>query len=215
MSTSPGSAPSDEPGFRDLIRRVREQDPEAEQQLWERYRLPILRWVRWRRSSSWRQNKVVSEDVLISVMDAICQRLRRDPEFLVESPRQLYLLLFQSTQWKYIDHLRRVLGWNYRRVPHGLFSDIEMHEPSHGSTGPPLEVRDLLLAVRDRLPPFERQLLDLRLQELTWPEIHERLGLPTVTPQALSARLRRAVATVLKDLGFTGDLDFLEDVDEL
>lgn len=213
MSTSPGSAPSDEASFRDLIRRVREGDPEAERQLWERYEPSILSWVRQHRS--WRQNQVGSQDVLVSVMDAICGRLRRDPEFLVSSPQHLKRLLIRATEWKYIDHLRRLLGGDCQREPHKQFPDIERNEPSDESPELSLEIDDLTIAIRDRLPAVERQLLDLRRQELTWPEIHERLGRSTGVPQALSARLRRAVSTVLKDLGFTEDLDFLEDVDAL
>jgi DNA-directed RNA polymerase specialized sigma24 family protein len=69
------------------------------------------------------------------------------------------------------------------------------------SESPPaqhVEGRDFRQEVRARLPEPTRRLFDLKVQGLTWAEIAQKAG---GHPDALRMRLRRAVATVLGELG--------------
>jgi DNA-directed RNA polymerase specialized sigma24 family protein len=63
------------------------------------------------------------------------------------------------------------------------------------------EEQELLLAMRSRLSNYEVQILDLRMQGLTWREVAESVG---QTPAAVRIRLTRVVGAVLKELGYGG-----------
>ena len=206
--------PDDDATLRNLIERIRNGDQAAARVLFETYGPVVRSMARVQFTDPWVRSHFDSEDILITVMRSFYDELATPGNaFVVDTPGQLMAWLVTVTRRKYIDYLRRLLGSNYRRPvardDHGL-DELAAARVNGDEIG----CRDLVSAIRVRLPPFERWMLDERLKESTWPVIRDESGYTNQTPQALSNRLRRAVREVLRDLGFSEDLELLEDDDE-
>ncbi len=214
MSTSSADQPEEYSEFRDLIRRVREKDSEAERELFETYG-PVVRSIaRVQFTDSWVRSQFDSEEILITTMRSLYEHLAPVHGYVLETPGQLVALLRVITERKYLTYLRRVLGSNYQRPVARSDRGIEAVSADRVEVDE-VGCRDLLRAIRERLPPLERWLLDLRLEGYGWREIRDEVGHTGQTQQALSNRLRRAVSDILQSLGFSEDLGLLDDDDEL
>jgi DNA-directed RNA polymerase specialized sigma24 family protein len=96
--------------------------------------------------------------------------------------------------------VRKKIGGKLRKERRHRGSLPSVWEPA--STEPAvtqhIEAQDLSQALRARLSESNRRLYDLKAQELSWPEIAEKVG---GHPDALRMRLRRAIAAALGEMG--------------
>jgi DNA-directed RNA polymerase specialized sigma24 family protein len=98
--------------------------------------------------------------------------------------------------WAYLACMvRNKVVTKARRLAHAPEPLPDGYDHPETGPSPPDVVADRLLiaAIRDRLPPAERDLLDQLARGHTWPEIAAAAG---CEPDTLRMRLRRAVAKV-------------------
>ena len=189
----------------DLVRRVRECDAAAAEELVRRYEPAIRRRVRvWLRLQDPRLRRVFdSMDVCQSVLASFFLRASSG-QYDLEEPGQLLRLLVTIARNK----VASVARGQYRRRRDGrrlaAGGDEALRAVASPEPGPSEVVAgaELIRAFRERLAPDERALAELRAEGLAWAEVAERLG---GTPHGRRMQLSRAVDRVAKQLGLGGE----------
>jgi RNA polymerase sigma-70 factor (ECF subfamily) len=188
---------SEDPSFADLIRRVRAGDEMAATELVGRYEPAIRRSARVRLNPRLRQ-ACDSMDLTQAVLGSFFVRVAAG-QFELDTPEQLLKLLSTMVRNKLSKLARheQAARRDHRRVAGGT---AEEHEVAADQASPSRQVsaRELLEEVQRRLPPEERQLLQLKQQGLDWAAIAASMG---GTPEARRKQLARAVDRHCKDLG--------------
>jgi RNA polymerase sigma factor (sigma-70 family) len=193
---------SDEAGFRDLIRRVRDGDEAAAADLLRQYEPEIKRLVRVRLTDPRIRRAVDSMDVCQSVLANFFVRAAAG-QFDLDEPGQLLKLLLRMTQNKVRDHVRRRQAEcrDVRRESRGpeALAQVPGQEatPSHIVAG-----RELLQEVRRRLTTEERYLAEQREQGRNWADLAAELN---KSPDALRHQLTRGLDRVAAELGLDGE----------
>ncbi|MDB5306228.1 MAG: DNA-directed polymerase specialized sigma subunit, sigma24 [Gemmataceae bacterium] len=192
----------DAPEFRELIRRVRDRDQDAAQELVRRYEGVIRRVVRIRLRDAQLRRLLDSTDICQSVLASFFVRTALG-EYELESPEQLLSLLAAIARNKLVNQAARLRARrrDVRRdaaagdhVPHVI---DDASDPSEQASA-----RELLEKVRDRLDPRERYLAEQRALGRTWQDLADELG---GTDVALRKTLARALDRVMTGLGL-GDV---------
>jgi RNA polymerase sigma-70 factor (ECF subfamily) len=192
----------DSPDFPELIRRVRQRDQEAAQELVRRYESTIRRVVRIRLRDANLRRLLDSTDVCQSVLASFFIRTALG-QYEVESPGELLSLLTAIARNKLANQANRLRSRkrDVRRDAGGddatpLVPD-DASDPSEQASA-----RELLEKVRGRLAPDERYLAEQRSLGRGWQELADELG---GTDVALRKKLSRALDRVMADLGLGGD----------
>jgi RNA polymerase sigma-70 factor (ECF subfamily) len=190
-----------EPGFSELILRVRAGDEHAAADLVRRYEPEIRREVRFLLRDPFLRRSFDSMDICQSVMGSFFLRAALG-EYDLNQPQDLIRLLISMTRNKVVDATRRQRAQrrDHRRATSLEAVDVEARTPSPSQV---VEGRELLAAVRGRLSDEERQLADLRANGREWADIALEIG---GTPDGRRKQLSRAIARVSRELG-------LDDVD--
>ncbi len=192
---------ADAPEFRDLIRRVRDRDQEAAQELVRRYEGVIRRVVRIRLRDASLRRLLDSTDICQSVLASFFVRTALG-EYELESPEQLLNLLAAIARNKLVNQAARLRAAR-RDVRRDAVGDHAPLVPDAATDpGEQAAAKELLEKVRDRLGPPERYLAEQRSLGRTWEELAGELG---GTGVALRKRLTRALDRVMTGLGL-GDV---------
>lgn len=194
-STSVGS-------FESLIRRVYARDESAAAELVRRFEPELRRVIRFHLSDPGMRRLFESLDICQSVLGAFFAQLYAG-ELSIVQPRQVGALLAMMARHKVIDRARQ-----FRSVRHGggkvqsLGDDAAMAAKNVPQPEELAADRDLLQAVRHRLPDLERRALDLWLEGHEWGAIAGNIG---GTSEALRKRIGRAVDNIARQLGIIED----------
>jgi RNA polymerase sigma-70 factor (ECF subfamily) len=184
--------------FEVMIRRVRQGDAEAAEELVRRFAPQVRRVARFRLTDPRLVRQLDSMDVCQSVLGSFFTRAALG-QFDLETPQQLLALLGTMARNKVAAQARRpdVRRRDPRPFEPGADARDEPVCPA-GSPSERLVSRDLLDAFRARLSPDERRLADLRSQGRVWAEVAGELG---ESPEALRKQLARAFDRVARELG--------------
>jgi RNA polymerase sigma-70 factor (ECF subfamily) len=187
---------SDDGSFGQLMAGLRDQDGEAARQLFNRFAGRLIGLARARLDQVVRA-KVGAEDVVQSVFKSFF-RCHADGQFDVRSWDALWSLLVVITARKCGRQLRRFRGAGRdvrREVPAPASSDDSAAGWEALARDPSPEEAAVLAETLERLmrglKERERQVLELRLQGYTVPEISARVGRTEFTVQGILTRVRQ------------------------
>ena len=188
---------SEQSSFRDLIRRVRARDKQAEAELVGRYEPAVRVAVRVRLSNPALRSLLDSTDICQSVLFNFFRRLSLG-QFDLDTPEQLMNLLITMARNRLANHVRqqRAARRDSRRLQKGGAHESELIAPGP-SASEVVAHRELLEKLRERLSADERRLADQRAAGLSWVEIAAQTG---ENADALRMRLARAIDRVFKEL---------------
>ena len=192
----------DEPAFRDLIRRVRNRDPEAAEELVRRYEGVIRRVIRIRLRDAGMRRLLDSTDICQSVMASFFVRTALG-QYEVETPEQLLNLLTAIARNKLANQANRLRA-KRRDIRRDAGAGDRAPLLPDGASDPSEQAsaREILEKVRDRLDPEERYLAEQRSLGRAWQELADELG---GTDVALRKKLTRALDRVMTGLGLGDD----------
>jgi RNA polymerase sigma factor (sigma-70 family) len=187
--------------YSEFIRRIRQGDEQAAEELVRRYeaeiRLEVRGWLRLRNPAL--RRVFDSMDICQSVLASFFARAAVG-DFDLDEPPQLIRLLVGMARKKVAEQARHHQRQrrDVRRVGD---MDLEMtgtaavteETPSRLASG-----RELLQKFRERLSDEERQIADLRAKGYDWAAVATQLG---GTADARRKQLARAVARAEVDLG--------------
>src|SRR2546423_540495 len=152
---------SSEHSFAELIRRVRDKDAAAEEELVRRYEPAIRRAVRIKLVDARLRRVLDSMDICQSVLGSFFVRAV-DDQFELNTPEQLLQLLTNMVRNKVIDQVRRQQAErrDHRRVaPDGADDQLVAPDPGPGQQ---VAMQEFYQEVRRRLSAADVQLLDRR-----------------------------------------------------
>jgi RNA polymerase sigma-70 factor (ECF subfamily) len=192
--------------YLEFIRRIRQGDEQAAEELVRRYeaeiRLEVRGWLRLRNPAL--RRVFDSMDICQSVLASFFARAAVG-DFDLDEPTQLIRLLVGMARKKVAEQARH--HQRQRRDVRRL-GDVDLAAGTvAGSDETPSRVisgRELLQKFREGLTDEERRIADLRARGSDWAEVAAELG---GTPDARRKQLARAVARVEEDLGFGSVLD--------
>lgn len=186
--------------FQELIRRVRQGDEAAAEQLVRQYEAEIRRVVRVRLTNPQIGRIIDSVDVCQSVLANFFQRASAG-QFEIETPEQLIKLLAQMAKNRLIDVVRRVNAdkrGNGRTLPDDDGLDgVPIHDATPSQVVMREELAERALAC---LSAEERELVAARNSGREWADIARMRGLGE-TPEALRKRFDRALKRVAEEMG--------------
>jgi RNA polymerase sigma factor (sigma-70 family) len=188
----------DAPPFQDLIRRVRDRDPDAARELVGRYENAIRRVVRIHLRDARIRRVLDSTDICQSVLASFFIRTALG-QYEIDSPDQLLNLLTAITRNKLTNQANRLRAQRRDIRRSASVSEAAEFGPDRASS--PHEqasARELLEKVRDRLKPDERYLAEQRSIGRGWQELAQELD---ATDVALRKKLARALDRVMAALG--------------
>ena len=185
--------------FQDTVDAARSGDEMAATKLVAEYLPELQRYIRFRLTYPGLRRFLDSLDVCQSVLAAFFVRLQGGQLDIVQ-PRQLFRLLAVMAENKIRDNVRR-----HRAIRRGAgaldrappLDTVDRSSPEPG----PAEVaadRELVTALRDRLPAEDRLPVDLWLEGHGWNEIGAAVG---STPEAVRKRVTRSIDRAARDLG--------------
>src|SRR5262249_25972468 len=157
--------------FLDFVRRLRDGDEEAVTELVRRYEDTIRRVVRFHFDSI--LNPVIdSQDISQAVFLSVVLRLRLG-EYTFDTPEQLRNLLLAMARNRLTKKKRKdpAACRDRQRVeaaPVEGRDDVQAPGPDPSQ---PLELRELMEKAQELLTAEERQLMELRREELSWAAI--------------------------------------------
>jgi RNA polymerase sigma-70 factor (ECF subfamily) len=184
--------------FADFLRRVRDGDDEAAEQLVRQYEAAIRLEVRMNLSDSRLRRRFDSMDVCQSVLGSFFARAALG-QYDLNDPGQLLRLLVVMARNKLRDQVRkeRRQKRDHRAVEGAVDEGMDVAgdapSPSRFLAG-----KELLAAVRARLNDEERQIADRRCQGQSWEEVARAMG---GTAEARRKQFDRAVDRVSQELG--------------
>jgi len=192
--------------YAEFIRRIRDGDENAAEELVRRYECEIRLEVRGRlrlRNPALRR-VFDSMDICQSVLASFFTRAAVG-EFDLDEPSQLIRLLVGMARKK-VAHQARHHQRQRRDVRRVGDGDLEKGIAAATDETPSRLVsgRELLQKFRERLLDDERRIADLRARGSDWAAVAAELG---GTPEARRKQLARAVARVEQELGVDTFLD--------
>ena len=187
-----------ENSFRELLKRVRQGDQAAAEQLLRQYESELRIMARVRLKSTSLRRVVDSMDICQSVMRSFFHRASNG-EFKIDNAEQLKKLLLTMLINKVRDQERRqnAVRRDIRRLVSMSVDDLNLSS-SEESPSQIVMAREAQQEFDRRLSNDERELIQLRRGGLSWLEISQQLG---STPDALRKRYTRIVERVVKDMG--------------
>jgi RNA polymerase sigma-70 factor (ECF subfamily) len=197
---------SDTP-FAEFLRRIRSGDARAAEELVRRYEPAIRLAVCTRLTDPALRRQLDSVDVCQSVLASFFVRAAAG-QYDLDEPAQLIALLVGMARNKLVGQAR---FHRRRRRDAGRAASLEgAAEPAAAEPGPERVVagRDLLEALRARLTPEERQLVDRRGAGQGWAEVVAALG---GTADGRRMQLKRALDRVAPALGLEPEEEAADD----
>jgi RNA polymerase sigma-70 factor (ECF subfamily) len=202
--TMPEATTKEEYG--EFIRRIRQGDEQAAEELVRRYepeiRLEIRGWLRLRNPGL--RRVFDSMDICQSVMASFFARAAVG-DFDLDEPPQLISLLVGMARKKVAEHARfhQRQRRDVRRLgdgdPESAPVPTSEPTPSRHASG-----REMLQKFRALLSDDERRIADLRALGTDWPGVAAQLG---GTPDGRRKQLARAVLRIESELGLDSSLD--------
>jgi RNA polymerase sigma factor (sigma-70 family) len=190
--------------FRDLIRRVRERDADAAEELVRRYENAIRRVVRIHLRDTRMRRVLDSMDICQSVLASFFVRTALG-QYELDSPEQLLNLLTSITRNKLANQANRLRARRRDIRRDAAIGDEAAFLPDLASDpSEQASAREILEKVRDRLNPQERYLAEQRALGRAWKELADEVG---GTDVALRKKLTRALDRVMTELGLGEDGD--------
>jgi RNA polymerase sigma factor (sigma-70 family) len=192
--------------YLDFIRRIREGDERAAEELVRRYepeiRVEVRAWLRLRNPAL--RRVFDSMDICQSVLASFFARAAVG-DFDLDEPPQLIRLLVGMARNKVAEQARHHQRQrrDVRRV-----GDLDIQEGvlagGHETPSRLVSGRELLEKFRERLSEEERQIADLRAKGHDWASVAAQLG---GTADGRRKQLARAVVRVEQDLGLDALVD--------
>jgi RNA polymerase sigma-70 factor (ECF subfamily) len=184
----------DSPSVPDLVRRMRDGDSTAAEQLFVRYTLQLNRLAE-RRLSRRLAGRVEGEDVVQSVFRTFFRRCRHG-EFRIDSSSHLWRLLVQVTVRKVAAKARRLRGETFRASAAGGDGATPLAEAVCREPGPQeaAELVDQVTALLRGLPETHGRILQMRLEGYAVAEIAPRLDVSRQTVYRVLALLQRRLS---------------------
>jgi RNA polymerase sigma-70 factor (ECF subfamily) len=197
---------ADSDSYAEFIRRVRQGDERAAEDLVRRYEAEIRLEIRTRlRLRDPRLRRVFdSMDICQSVLASFFIQASVG-EFELDEPGQLIRLLVGMARNKLAAHVRHHQRQR-RDVRRTGASDV-VEDGAAATTETPSELvsgHELIQQFRSRLSDEERQLAELRSRGLDWPSVAKELG---GTPEGRRKQLARAIVRVQNELGLGSVLE--------
>jgi RNA polymerase sigma factor (sigma-70 family) len=192
--------------FATLIQRVKAGDEAAATELVRQYEPEIRRHIRFRLTDPEIRRFLDSMDICQSVMAQLFRNLATG-RWEMEDSRQLRKLLKLMVANKILDHGRKQRTSRAAaggRVGEGSSVLATLADPDASPPSEILAEQEILGLIRDRLPPRERLLLELRLSGHGWPEIAAQVQ---GQPEALRKQLTRSLDLVSQQLGLEETVD--------
>lgn len=183
--------------FAEFIRRIRAGDESAAEELVRRYEPLIRREVRLHLDDHRLARAFDSVDLSQSVLASFFARAAAGAYDLVE-PAQLVRLLVTMARNKLVSKVR----WQFREKRDARRVDVTSDQmetvPGHEeSPSQYIAGKELLEKFCALLTAEERQISELRSENLTWDEVANRLG---GTPHGRRMQLTRAIERVARTL---------------
>jgi RNA polymerase sigma-70 factor (ECF subfamily) len=195
---SEGGESAGEGTFSTFIRRIRQGDAQAAEELVRHYEPAIRMEIRMRLTDPRLYRVVDSMDICQSVLSSFFVRAASG-QYDLERPEQLLKLLVAIAQNKVAFQARRQRAQRRdQRREVGIDAgegDVATPSPSPSRL---VASKDLLQAFLSRLSEDERKLADRRARGCEWAEIAAELG---GTAQARRKQLARAADRVAQELG--------------
>jgi RNA polymerase sigma-70 factor (ECF subfamily) len=196
---------SDADDFLELIQRIRAGDDEAATLLVRRYEPLVRRQVRLQLEDHRLERLFDSMDVCQSVMKSFFVRAAVG-EYDLEAPGQLVGLLVKMARNKLASAARQATRQrrDHRRQVGGgsaALGGVAGRDPTPSAQ---VAGQELLERARQGLTPEEREIAELRAQNLSWDEIAARLG---GNANARRMQLARAAERLARELGLDNDAD--------
>ncbi|MGH7136307.1 MAG: RNA polymerase sigma factor [Pirellulales bacterium] len=167
---------ADDPDFADFLRRIRDGDDRAAEELVRRFEPLIRREVRMRIGDKRLRRAFDSVDVSQSVLANFLSQAATG-RYELEGPEQLMRLLMTMTRHRLVSRARRErrLVRDVRRVAAepGILEGVADPRPSPSEIVSRQEEWELL---KRSLSDEELEIVDLRLAGRSWDEIATRLG---------------------------------------
>jgi RNA polymerase sigma factor (sigma-70 family) len=190
--------------FRDLIRRVRDRDADAAEELVRRYENAIRRVVRIHLRDTRMRRVLDSMDICQSVLASFFVRTALG-QYELDSPEQLLNLLTSITRNKLANQANRLRARRRDIRRDAAIGDEAAFLPDLASDpSEQASAREILEKFRDRLNPQERYLAEQRALGRAWKELADEVG---GTDVALRKKLTRALDRVMTELGLGEDGD--------
>ena len=181
--------------FVDLIRRVRQGDEQASEELVRCYEPAIRVAVRARLTDPKLRRLLDSMDVCQSVLGNFFARAAAG-QFELERPEQLVALLATMARNRVYNHAYQQQAARRDQRRTRPTDDEQAIDPA-GSPSATVDALDLQDAVRSRLSDEERRIADRWASGDAWDEIGATFG---ARPDTLRIRLARALQRVRKEL---------------
>lgn len=190
----------DEISFRELLRRVRAGDPEAERELARQYEPHIRRVANRPLNDLNLRNLLDSMDICQSVLAEFFLRAA-DGQFELTEPDELLRLFVTMTRNQVLDESRyhKAGRRDHRRQQADLsehcLSGLADDEPTPSRI---VSARELIAEVSRRLSAEERDLLEQRALGQEWTTLAQQRGTSAVN---LRKKLSRALSRVVSEMG--------------
>jgi RNA polymerase sigma factor (sigma-70 family) len=187
-----------EPGFADLIRKVRAGDAEAAVQLVQRFETELRIIARAKLNDPQLRRIVDSMDICQSILGAFFVRASAG-QFDIDTPEQLHHLLGAMIRNKVTDHARRQKSQrrDIGRIVEHVVESLPL--ANNGDTPSQIaEARDLAAQARNQLAIDELEIIDRRIEGLGWNDIALELN---SSPEAVRKKMKRALDRVAKSIG--------------
>jgi RNA polymerase sigma-70 factor (ECF subfamily) len=189
----------DQADFPDFIRRIRAGDERAAEELVRKYEPLIRREVRLHLEDRRLYRLFDSMDICQSVLASFFVRTAAG-QYDLERPEQLLKLLVTMARNKLASAARRqhCQRRDNRRAEEDKPAALQAVAAASPSPSEELAGKELLERVRRALSAEEKQLVELRGQDLTWDDIAAKVG---GTAQARRMQLTRALERVAQQIG--------------
>jgi RNA polymerase sigma factor (sigma-70 family) len=187
---------SEEISFRDLIRRVRARDPQAETDLVRLYEPAIRGVVRVQLTNAGVTNLVDSADICQSVMASFFVRMVAG-QYDVEEPRKLLNLLLTMARNKATDQVKKLKRARRGPRPEAFGPANEPIDP-RPSPSQLASYRELVQKLYAALSAEHQHLWDQRALDRPWQELAREAN---KTADALRMQFERAVKKAARQLG--------------
>nr|AKB95222.1 RNA polymerase sigma factor [uncultured bacterium] len=184
--------------FAELVQRAQDGDAEAMDRLLHEYGDAIQREIRFHLLDRQLRRVVGESDVFQSVIAQFAFKLR-DGQFHFDTPGHLVALL-KTMARTHVAHLARFWHARRRDLRKNTGMSAGIYEPTdHDPTASTVVARvELLNRALERLSERDRRILDWRHENVTWPEVAQRLNVPSA--EALRKQYERALARVAKEV---------------
>jgi RNA polymerase sigma-70 factor (ECF subfamily) len=188
--------------FARFLQRIRAGDEQAAQELVARCEPLVRREVRARLRDQRLRRLFDSADFCQSVFASFFVRAAAGG-YDLDHPGQLLNLLVSMARRKLACCLRqqRALRRDHRRL-HDGDGPLQQATDLRSSPSEQASRQELVVLVRQRLSPEEKQIAQLRAQGCSWSEVAARLG---GTPEARRVQLARALDHVARTLRLDAD----------